>query len=177
MGTFIFLTAVVVEIAFAVFCIFTKSNHKEVRSITRIAAFIGFVLFAVLPIIDWSFRYYALGTLLLLLAVIGAVYLIHKNEEKRVYKAVRVVLKAIGMTVLIFALTLPAIIFPQNKAVVEATGEYQVSTVTYTYTDTSRIESYTDAGENRKLNVELWYPEKVEETYPLIVFSHGAFGI
>ncbi len=33
--------------------------------------------------------------------------------------------------VLIFALTLPAIIFPQNKAVVEATGEYQVLTQTY----------------------------------------------
>lgn len=31
------------------------------------------------------------------------------------------------MTALIFVLTLPAIIFPQNKVVVGATGEYQIS--------------------------------------------------
>ena len=176
MGAFIFLMSVVIEIAFAVFCIITKSNQKKVRSIIRIAAFISFVLFAVLPIIDWSFRYYTLAALLLLLAVIGAVALIRKKEEKRSYKPMRVVLKAIGMTVLIFVLTLPAIIFPQHKAMA-TTGEYQVATVTSPYTDTSRVETYTDTGENRKLNVQLWYPENADGTYPLIVFSHGAFGI
>lgn len=176
MVTFIFLTTVVGEIAFAVFCIITKSNQQKVRSITRIAAFTGFVLFTILPIINWSFRYYTLAALLLLLALSGVVTLIRKKEEKRAYKAARVVLKAIGMTVLIFALTLPAIIFPQHKAMV-ATGEHKVTTVTYTYTDTKRIESYTDTGENRKLNVELWYPENRVGTYPLIVFSHGGFGI
>jgi dienelactone hydrolase len=61
--------------------------------------------------------------------------------------------------------------------VVGATGEYQVSTKTYTYTDISRVESYTDTGKNRKLNVQLWYPENLDGTYPLIVFSHGGLGI
>ena len=175
MGIFVFLTAVVVEITFAVFCIITKSNQQKVRSIIRIAAFTGFVLFTLLPIIDWSIRYYSLAALLFLLAVIGVVALIRKKEEKREYKAVRIVLKAIGMTVLIFALTLPAIIFPQYKAM-ETTGEYQVATATYTYTDTKRVETYTDTGENRKLNVQMWYPENAQVTYPLIVFSHGGFG-
>ena len=138
------------------------------------------VLFAVLPIIDWSFRYYTLVAFLLFLAVIGAVTLIRKKEEKREYKAVRVVLKALGMTVLIFAVTLPAIIFPQHKSL-ETTGENQVATATYTYTDASRVETYTNTGENRKLNVEFWYPEDYDEsslrTCPLIIFSHGAVGI
>jgi len=174
-GILIFLTAAVVEIAFAVFCIITKSNQQKVRSIIRIASFTSFVLFTVLTIIDWSLRYYTLAALLFLLAVIGAVTLIHKREGKKEYKAVRVVLKAIGMTVLIFALTLPAIIFPQYKAM-ETTGKYQVATVNYTYTDTKRVETYTDTGENRKLNVEMWYPKNANETYPLIVFSHGGFG-
>jgi dienelactone hydrolase len=177
MANFIFLTAVVIEIAFAVYCIFTKSNQRKVRSIVRIAAFAGFVLLTVLTIIDWSFRYYSLAALLLLLAVIGAAVLIRNKEEKRDYKAVRVVLRAIGMTVLIFVLTLPAIIFPQDIAVMATTGEYQVSTATYTYTDTNRVETYTDTGENRKLNVEMWYPANADGTYPLIVFSHGAFGV
>lgn len=176
MGTFIFLMAVVVEILFASFCIITKSNQHKVRSIIRIALFTGFVLLNVFQIIHWSFRYYIIAALLLLLAVIGAVTLIRKKEEKRVYSAVPVVLKAIGMTVLVFTLTLPAIIFPQYKAI-EVTGEYKVATVTYTYIDTKRVETYANTGENRKLNVKLWYPENADGVYPFVIFSHGAFGI
>lgn len=176
MGIYIFLTVVVVEMALAVYCIITKSNQKKVRSIIRIGAFTGFLLITVLSIIEWSFRYYALAALLLLLAVIGLVSLIRKKQDQRAYKAVRVVMKAVGMTLLVFVFTLPAILFPQHKAM-ETTGEYQVATVTYTYTDTNRMETYTNTGENRKLNVEMWYPKNIEGTYPLIVFSHGGFGI
>jgi len=177
MGMIIFLTAAIVEISFAAFCIITKSNHAKERSIIRIASFIGFVLLAMLPIIDWGLRYYALASLLLLLSIIGAIILIQKKEEKREYKAVHVVLRAIGMTVLIFALTLPAILFPQNKAVVAATGEYQVLTKKFTYMDTSRVERYTDTGKSRKLNVQFWYPDSLDGMNPLIVFSHGGLGV
>jgi dienelactone hydrolase len=176
MGTIIFLTAAIVEIAFAVFCIITKSYQQKIRSIARITAFTGFVLFTVLTIIDWGIRYYALAAFLLLMAIMGAVALILKREEKRGYKAVRVVMKAVGMTGLIFVVTLPAIIFPQYKEI-EATGQYKVSTTTYTYTDMSRVETYTNTGENRKLSVGMWYPQNAKGTYPLIVFSHGSLGL
>lgn len=176
MGIFIFLTAMVVEVAFAVFCIITKSNQQKVRNIIRIAAFMCFVLFAVLSVIDWSFRYYTLATFLFLLAIMGTVDLIKKKQEKRAYKIVRVAMKTIGMIVLILMVTLPSIIFPQHE-IIKWTGQYQVATIDYTYTDTKRIEPYTDTGENRKLNVKLWYPKNSSGTYPLIVFSHGAFGI
>ena len=176
MGIVIFIAAVVAEIIFSVICIVKKSNQHYIRSIIRVAAFAGFVLFAVFQVIDWSLRYYPLAALMLLLAVMGALNLIRKKEEKRAYKAKRVILKAIGMTMLIFTLTLPAIIFPQYKAL-DTTGKYRVETVMYTYTDTNRVETYTDTGEKRKLNVELWYPKNAHGTYPLIVFSHGSFGI
>ncbi len=172
MGMIIFLTAVFVETAFAVFCINTKSNQIKVRSIIRIASCIGFVLLSVLPIIDWGFRYYSLAFLLILLAIIGVKDVFQEKEEKRAYKAVRIVVRAIGMTMLIFAATVPAIIFPQNKAAIAATGEYQVADKTYTYTDNSRVESYTDTGNNRKLNVQFWYPDNLDETVPLIIFSY-----
>jgi dienelactone hydrolase len=177
MGIILLIIALVIELTFAIYCIYTKSYQKKVRSIIRIAAFIGFVVFTVLPIIDWSFRYYALEAFLLLLAVIGSVALIRKKEENRTYKPVRVVLKTIGMFILILVFTMPAIIFPQYKATVETTGSYQVATVSYTYTDSSRVETYTNTGENRKLNVEMWYPWNADKTYPLIVFSHGSFGV
>ena len=86
MGTFIFLTAVLVEIAFGVYCIITKSNQHKVRSIIRITYFACFTTLVILQIIEWGFRYYALGTLLLLLAVMGAVTIIRKEEEKRSFR-------------------------------------------------------------------------------------------
>jgi dienelactone hydrolase len=177
MGMIIFLMAVIVEIVFAAFCISKKSNHVKERSMIRIASFIGFALIAVLPIIDWGPRYYALASLLLVLAISGTKALAQEKGDRSKFEAGRVVLRAIGMSVLIFAVTLPAIIFPQNKAVVAATGEYQVLTQTYTYTDNNRVESYNDTGDNRKLNVQLWYPDSLDEMVPLIVFSHGGLGV
>ena len=177
MGTIIFLIAVIVEAVFAAFCIITKANHAKVRSIMRISSFLGFVLLVVLPIVDWSLRYYALGSFLLLLAIIGVKAIAQEKGEKREYKAVRVVLKAMGMMVLIFVFTLPAILFPQNKVVVDTTGVNQVLTKTYTYIDQNRIESYTDTGKNRKLNMQFWFPDNLGEKVPLIVFSHGGLGV
>ena len=177
MGVAILLIAVFVEIALATFCTITKSNHVKERSMLRIVLLAGFTLLTVVSIIDWSFRYYGLAFLWLLLAVIGVVNLIKKTEDQGAYNPVRISLKALAMITLVFVLTLPAMIFPQNKPVVEATGKYDVLTKTDTYLDTSRVESYRDTGENRKLNVQFWYPDSLEEKYPLIVFSHGGLGV
>lgn len=65
---------------------------------------------------------------------------------------------------------------PQYK-LIEATGEYEAVTAAYTYTDENRVETYTDTGDKRKVNVEFWYPENAKGTYPLVVFSHGMFGV
>lgn len=70
---------------------------------------------------------------------------------------------------------LPAIVFPQYKEPV-VTGPYAVQIAEYTWEDESRIETYSDTGENRSLTVKFWYPAE-EGSYPLIVFSHGAFGV
>ena len=176
MGIFIWVVAFVIEVAAAISCIVTKSNLMKVRNLVRIGAFAIFVTLTLASVLEWSFRYYALAVLLLLLAGIGAVHLIRNLEERTPYNAARTVWKAIGMTVLISVVTLPAILFPQHKAI-EATGSYQVATASYTYTDTNRVETYSATGENRKLAVEFWYPQNGEGTYPLVVFSHGSFGV
>ncbi len=175
-GTLPVIIAFVVEAAFATVCIITKSNQMKVRNLARIGAFALFAASTLASVLEWGLRYYALAALLLLLAVIGAVNLTRHQEERQPYKTRRIVLKAVGMTVLICVVTLPAILFPQHRAM-ETTGKYQVATVNYTYTDTNRVETYMDIGENRKLNVEFWYPQSGEETYPLVVFSHGSFGV
>lgn len=176
MGIWIFLTAAVVELVFAGFCIFTKSDQQKTQGIIRLSAFVLFVLLTSIGILEWSLRYYALAALLLVLALLAMMSLIRKREEKRPYKASRVISKALGMTLLIFLVTLPAILFPQHEAI-EPTGEYQVATANYSYTDAKRIETYTDVGECRKLNVRMWFPKDGKGRFPLIMFSHGAFGV
>lgn len=70
-------------------------------------------------------------------------------------------------------------LFP-GPAPLPVTGPYAVIKDDFTYIDAKRLETFTDDGQNRQLTVSAWYPQ-VEGTarakYPLVVFSHGSFGI
>ncbi len=176
MGTIVFLVALVIEAAFAFYCIGTKSNQKQLRGVVRIGALAAFVLFTLLPVIQWSFRWYALAALLFVWALLGAITLLRKREDTSAYRPGRLVLKAFGMLLLVAVALIPAFVFPQHKPP-RVTGTHPVATVNYTYTDESRVETFTNTGEKRKLNVECWFPKDGTERYPLVVFSHGAFGI
>ena len=176
MATFVFIVALVIEAALALYCIVTKSNQKDRRSIVRIGALAAFVIFTLLPVVRWSFRWYALAVLLLVWALLGALTLLRKREDTSTYRPERIVYKALGMLLLVAIALIPAFVFPQHKPP-KVTGTHPVATSYFTYTDGSRVETFTDTGENRKLNVECWYPEDGTGRYPLVVFSHGALGI
>jgi len=176
MGILLLLTAVIFEIAFAIYCIATKQNHKKLKNWIRIAVFIVFAILTVSSVIVWSFSWVMLAILLFLLAVYGTVSLILKKKNIKQYKTSNIVWKSI-MMILIFVFVLsPVIIFPQYQSP-KVTGEYEVATATDTYIDKSRIEEFSDKGDNRIVNVEFWYPKNADGTYPLLVFSHGAYGI
>ncbi len=175
MGIIILVIAFVIEAVFVGYCIITKSNQKKVRSFIRIGALAAFALFTLVSVIEWSLRWYGLAALLLVWAALGAWTLIHSKADKKEYRDRGIVFQAAAMLLLVVIAVIPALIFPQHQALV-TTGEYRVATVTYTYTDTQRVETYTNTSENRKLNVELWYPQNANGTYPLIVFSHGTTG-
>jgi dienelactone hydrolase len=109
-------------------------------------------------------------------AALGAWALVRKKAETSDYKTGPIILRAIGTLLLVFIVIIPALIFPQNK-LPPMTGKHPVSTVNYTYTDKSRIETFTNTGENREVNVEFWYPQDGGGPYPLVVFSHGTSGL
>lgn len=176
MGILIMLIVLIVEIAFMVYCIKTKDNQYKARNQVRVAVFITFLGVTLASIIEWNFRWYFLVALLSIFAVIGGIRLFTKKFGNKPYKRWRIVLKGIAMMLIFMCASIPAIVFPQYKNP-EMTGNYKVKTASYTFTDTNRIEAFTDTGDNRKLTVEFWYPEKAKGKYPLIVFSHGAFGV
>jgi dienelactone hydrolase len=176
MTDIILMVAFATEVAFAAYCIITKSNQRKVRSFVRLGALTVFVLLTLVSAIQWSFRWYGLAVLLFVWAVLGTWALIANRAEKKDYKAVFVMLRGIGTLLLVCLAITPALVFPQTK-LPPPTGTHPVATVNYTYTDLSRIETFTNTGENREVNVEFWYPADGGGPYPLIVFSHGAFGI
>ena len=172
MGTTILYIAFIAEAIFAAYCIATKSNQRRVRNFERIGTLAAFILLALASVFQWGFRWYGLATLLLVWAVLGAWALIRKKEEYKEYKTKPVIRRALRTLALVFVAILPALVFPQNK-LPPMTGPHPVATVSYTYTDPNRIETFTHTGENREVNVEFWYPEDGGGPYPLVVFSHG----
>ncbi|MCR8658711.1 alpha/beta hydrolase family protein [Paenibacillus endoradicis] len=176
MGTLLFIIALMMEITLALYCIVTKQYHLRLRNWARIAIFITFTVLALLSVISWSFRWILLAVLLFILAVNGAFSLIRNKVNTKKYKVSHIVRKAIIMIFLFIIALAPALVFPQYQSP-KVTGEYEVTTATYTYTDKNRIEEFINTGENRHVNVEFWYPKNADDTYPLLVFSHGAYGI
>lgn len=176
MGIVILIIALVVEIGFAVYCFATRSRQGQARSVISLGAFGAFVLLLLAGVIQWSFRWYLLGGLLLIWAVMGAWRLLRRQPEARPFSGVRTVFGAIGMLLLIFIAVTPALVFPQFT-LPAPTGPYAVTTASFTYTDTRRVETFTNTGEPRKVNVKFWFPQEATGTYPLVVFSHGTGGL
>jgi len=176
MGILLLLMALIFEIAFAIYCIATKQNHNKIKNWIRIAVFIVFVLLTVSSVLVWSFSWVMLAILLFLLALNGTVTLILKKTNNKPYKTSSIVWKSIMMIMTFVFVLSPVIIFPQYPSP-KVTGEYEVATATETFYDEDRIEEFVDTEQNRFVNVEFWYPKKTDGTYPLLVFSHGAYGI
>lgn len=162
-----------VEIFFLVRMISTKNNPSEEKAIIRIALPILFGLLVLAGIYEWSFRLMALAILLSFQAVVALISLI-RNKPKS-YKPVRGILQFTRNCLLLVFALMPAFIFPSFTQI-EASGDHEISTAKYTWTDDKRIESYDDSGKNRTLTVDFWYPADPDGSYPLILFSHGAFG-
>ena len=85
--------------------------------------------------------------------------------------------RAITVLALVFVVLLPAWLFPPHEPL-SPTGPYAVATERSTYVDKTRAEPFSISGEDRKVNAVFWYPQNADsaQTYPLVVFSHGALG-
>lgn len=178
MGTLIFLIAVIIEVAFLAYCLLTRSKQAKVKSYIRIGVFAAFVLLTLISVIRWNFTWYLLAALLLVWAILGAVWLLRKPVVNKGFKAFPTVLRAVGTLLLVFIAVTPVLVFPQHPQP-RITGKHPVTTALFTYTNPNQAETFTNTGEKRKVNVEFWYPADANggETYPLVVFSHGSMGM
>jgi dienelactone hydrolase len=176
METLILIVAFVIEIAFAIYCIITKSNQEKVSSYIRIGALVAFLVLTLTSLIHWSFLWFGLALLLFIWAVLGVWTLIRKKNDRNIYKAGSILRRAMVGLLLVVIVMVPNLIFPQHQQP-KMTGKHPVATANFTYTDRNRIESFSTTGENREVNVEFWYPRDGGGPYPLVVFDHGILGL
>ncbi len=97
------------------------------------------------------------------------------TKMKKRLKAAGIVIGTIIVLGMVLSIAIPKIMFPEFEPL-KVTGNHEVEIALYTWEDESRVETFKDTGENRALTVKFWYP-KEEGNYPLVVFSHGAFGV
>ena len=174
-GIIVLVLALCLLSGYMVYCLHTSAKHPKLLALLRFASLGVLVLLLACGVLWWGFRWTLLLVVLCILALISLFQLLRHRTGKPFHRR-RAILAWVGMAVLLTGSILPAMVFPQYRHPA-VTGTYEVATARYTYTDTSRIETYTDTGEYRKLNVKFWYPENVTGRYPLVVFSHGFCGI
>lgn len=175
MGVVILIVLFCVEAFFLAWSILAKTNHREEKSIVRIGELLLIAVLLATGVLEWGFRYFPLFLLLVILAANGAAILLKLRKKEKPYKRSKSILLFVNCLLLFACSLFLAFLCPQYEQP-QITGKYAVATDKYTWTDQSRKEEFSKKDENRSLTVEFWYPENGEGTYPLVVFSHGAFG-
>ncbi len=173
MGVTLLVLAIVIESVFTIWTIVTKESHSLEKAVIRTGSSILLVVLLVFGILDGFMRYGMFVFVLLLQSGIG--YFAFCKKKRKTFSRGRQIVKWFGNTILYSIVLFVAILFPQYEKP-DITGNLEVLTKNFTWVDESRVETYTDTGENRSITIKVWYPKEAG-SYPLVVFSHGAFGV
>lgn len=182
MGLFLLICFVVMEVVLMVSS-FTKYTEKKkwllVRWVLRAGELAVFLFVMLLPNVTFDFKYQlCFYVLMLRLARALIMYLVRRNSVTGKRSKAGAVLGGIGSIILLAVTLIPAFIFTEYHGL-KPSGEYQVEQAAAILIDQSRIEGFETDGSNREIPVHFYYPETdetVTDEFPLVVFSHGAFG-
>lgn len=194
MGLLIFMICFIIEIAFAIYSIVQHTKRRKWR-MQRVFVTCGelvlYLLMLVLPGVDFGFRFRMLFIILVIRILIEGLCLlvieckatkvkkqeIAEVDTDTIKKPVGAIIGAIsGILVIGFSL-IPAFLFTDYDGL-QTTGAHQVAEAQAILVDDNRLESFEADGSNREVPVHFYYPADMDgtEEYPLVVFSHGAFG-
>ena len=173
MGIILLILLLTLEAVFLFWSVKTKNLHREEKSILSISLLALLLLLLFTGVFQWSFRYVPLFLILSVQALAGARFLMRRKVTA--YGLSRSVLRFTRNSILFTAALFVLIVFPQYDQP-QVTGDLAIAKTKYTWTDEHREDPFSTTGAPRSLTVEFWYPETPAGDYPLIVFSHGAFG-
>ncbi|HKM34512.1 MAG TPA: hypothetical protein VJY54_07195 [Lachnospiraceae bacterium] len=181
MGILVLSVMILAEVGLGIYSI-TKQREKQKwlqnRCVVSAGELVSYFLMILLPGIDFSFRFKGLFFLLLIRALVSGICLLIKYRKAEGKKKIAGILGSaiVGILFIVFSL-IPAFVFTgyEGKA---TSGEHEVAISQVILVDQSRVETFEDDGSKREVPVHFYYPADADgsETYPLVVFSHGAFG-
>lgn len=180
MGLILFIIMAALEIALAVVSCREAADKKAWRRnrlFVRLAE-IAIAVCAILLPFGQKWRLTGLLVTLAVLAFITAlVILLRRNKEEGGMSRGRTVRSCVMSIILIGFALVPAFIFTGYKGL-PVSGKYAVRETSAILVDSSRTDPFESDGSSREVPVHFYYPETAEsgERFPLVVFSHGAFG-
>lgn len=160
---------------------FYRSRNKLMARGAQAAAFL---LFALFPGVDFGFRYRMLILLIVLRILIAAAGFVMQRCSSRRRAAAEmkkrsvpsIVAGVIFSAMLLTAAMIPSFLF-SDYAGLKSSGEYKVLTTSTILVDPEREEQFLNDGSKREVPLDFFYPDaEGREKFPLIIFSHGAFG-
>lgn len=177
----VFILMLILEIVLAVWTIKTEGEKKKYlqnRLVIRTVQMAVFFLSMLLPGINLDMRFKMLLLALVILWIYAFVYWLAKRKVAtgRLSK-VKSVAKATLAVVLFSFASVPAFLFTGYEGL-PTTGQYKVKMAEDIWVDESRVEEFEQDGSKREVPVHFYYPDtKAKEgEFPLVIFSHGAFG-
>lgn len=102
------------------------------------------------------------------------------KKTKRGWKIAGIISGALLLLIVAAILILPKVLFTDYEGL-PTTGEYGVKQTAAILIDESRVETFEKDGSKREVPVYFFYPEVKagegdKKEFPLVLFSHGAFG-
>ncbi len=152
-----------------------KSTFLKNRGLVTATEFMLLLLIVLLPTTYMKWRFACALAVLFVRFVLAGISFITKGKKVQgnVKKPSRVVSSVLAVVIMVFSL-MPAFMF-SNYNGLEVTGEYEISECNAILVDDNRNDIFENDGSSREVPVHFYYP-KAEGEFPLVIFSHGAFG-
>lgn len=179
MGILFFVLFALAEITLVVLT-FTKYKDKTAwlknRAIVRGAEAALLSAIILVPTVNMKWRFFmALGILAARFIFDGIMWLVKRKKASGLKKKGWSVVNCVLSVALIFTALAPAFIFTNYNGL-PATGEYKVKEASAILVDSSRADPFESDGSFREVPAHFYYPENADGSFPLVIFSHGAFG-
>ena len=155
----------------------SKGTWSKRRFIVNTGQALLFAVMMLLPGIDTSFRFTGLIIMLAARIIVAALSALINRKKTVTKKTAGKVVSMMLSIMLIAGAMVPAFVFTDYDGL-PLHGTYKVRKCNAILVDKNRKEQFENDGSDREVPVYFFYPEDAgdDEKFPLVVFSHGAFG-
>lgn len=173
MALIIFVILAGLEIALSV-----MTCRKGYRLIVRAVQTVVVVIAMLIPLGQkWRFAP-VLGWIILLLIIAAISKLVRHNKEngnEKTRKTAGTIFACVLCILMTGVSLIPAFVFTGYNGL-PVTGEFEIGRASAILVDESRTDPFEQDGSKREVPVHFYYPKTEGQQYPLVIFSHGAFG-